>query len=729
MYHRTKSHEPATERRQRPLLEKAVVCLLFAFEPAGTPWAKAPISFDGFTASNGTISASCPTTTLAGAPILGCKETTRDNGMLQREIRVGGATTEAGTYIQFILTDIGVSGDAAAHPFTAARGSLGFVNEDIVKMNNRGAGIASHQTIVESRFLNSTTEDRFILEQSYLFGWARSGLDPWISTTEAVSRLDYSAGPASPVVLFENSTGITSNNSLFATDLKVELAQYVDLGDTVGTGRQAFRFERASGQFQTTTHASSTDPWLLPGGSQGGTIDWSQGQDISALWLGQSLDSAPKGAFDLLRYTNLTVPQTTRLTTLGLQSSTSPSQWLQQPFGQAPVLAAQVVTATATVAPPAPLAATLPSPASSTLTTAAAPVSLPIAYNQWSVSNGVFTVAPCPGTASCSPPIVNEGGVFQRYVTIGGVRYIQTIVTDSAATGNAAAAEFTTGSLAFKSETFVKAGPASGSGIASNLQIAESNLAYKGIAPTLDPVLPSTGGQFGYSTQIKSGWAHAAGSTDPLVVVDQRLTIPDNNFLHTTSMDSRFHMELGETTNDARIVTSAVVGTTSTADGSPSSITIDPANPAVVNACTNLGGTVIGNQCVFPGAAGTGFNNPIMFNSSYVSGALQNTSRAKDPFSPLLGNGSDIAWSKGDAIQATWVGGRYATTDPFGPSVIGATAYTNLSTGERAAIASVNLPFVTGSPGDPNPSSWSTPFTPAGLIYADTYTPPVTPGP
>lgn len=719
-----KEKTKTSPRVQRSVRLAIAVTLLSGQQLA---FAAGPVAFDGYTVSNGSVSAGCPATTSNGAPITSCVDTVSDNGMLQREITVGGVSAEAGKYIQFILTDIGVSGDAAAAAFTASRGTLNFTNEDFVKMNNRGAGIASQQRLIESTMVSATIEDRFEMAQEYEFGWARSGLTPWVSTFEDISQVDYSVNPTNPDVIFQSRADVISNNSLFSTDIDVGLTQFVDLTDANGTGNQGFKFKRVAGQFQNTAH---TAPAILPGGTNGGNITWAVGEDISALWLGQNITNMANAGFDHVRYTNNTLPtQSTQLTNLGVNATNSPSSWSNPPFGPAPTLTAPTVTATATVSAPTALAPTLPSPASPTVITGATAVTLPLPYNNWTVSNGVFTVPACPATATCSAPIVNEAGVFQRNVTVAGVTYIQTIVTDSNATGDAAAAEFTANSLAFRAETFVKASSATGSGIASNLQIADSDLSYKNVDPTTNSVMPTTGGEFGYSTQLKTGWAHAAGSSDPLLVVDQRVTVQDNNFLHTTSMEDRFHMELGENVNDRKIDTSSVVGTTATADGGTSSIIIDPNNAAHVASCGILGGTVIGNSCVIPGTAGSGFNNPIMFNSSYVSGSFQTTSRVPDPFNPLLSNGGDIGWSAGDAIQATWVGGRYVTTDPYGPSVIGATSYTNYSTGDRTAIASVNLPTVTGSAGNPNPDSWAAPFVPPALSYSNTYTPPATPGP
>ena len=79
-----------------------------------------------------------------------------------------------------------------------------------------------------------------------------------------------------------------------------------------------------------------------------------------------------------------------------------------------------------------------------------------------------------------------------------------------------------------------------------------------------------------------------------------------------------------------------------------------------------------------------------------------------DPFDPqydplLPSSGEDLGWAAGDALQATWVGGQYATTDSI--STIGATSFANLTTGERISHADLETP---------DPDNWLVdPFGPA----------------
>ncbi len=724
-------HSSGSAAQRRPgRLQRAVSAAIGASLLLGSQWASAggpPIPFDNYTVNNGTVSATCPTTSDGVTAI--CTDETSDNGLLQRRVVVPSGVHK-GTYLQFILTDSGVSGDAQASPFSAARGSLNFSNEDFIQLNHRGDGIASKQTIIDSNFATATKEDRFVNDQTYLFGWAQTGIDPWVFTTQSISQLDYSLDPLNPTLLFDSSAEITNNGGPVTGptptgQAKTVLSQYVDLTDLSGTGSQQFNYAQATGQYNPTAGSAT-----LPGGSGTGSISWNANEDVSALWIGQSINALSLGDFGLTRFNNNTTGTMTRKVDLALGSlPTSPSVWPIPPFAPLPVLNPSPVTTTptATVAAPSALTPSFASPSSTTVVTGAAPVSLPVQYNQWTVSNGVFSVAPCPSGATCSPPIVNEGGVFQRNVTVAGVTYIQTIVTDPTATGDGAAPEFTPGALAFKSETFVKASSAGGTGIASNLQIAEEDLSYLN-APTNTP-LPTTGGQFGYSTQIKTGWAHAAGSSDPLLVVNQRVTVPDRNGQQTTSMDDRFHMELGEQAGDIKVDIAAVVGTNAVAD----TVSSLPASLVPESNCIASGGTPVYSGTTYVSCTttipGNGYGNPIMFNSSLVAGSFQQTSHAlTDPFL-LPSNSGNIAWNTGDAIQATWVGGSYLTSTPFSPSVVGATSYTNQSTGARTAYADVKVPVINPL-ASPNPDSWVAPFTPPSLSYQSSgYVPPPTPGP
>ncbi len=659
-------------------------------------FAAPPIPFDGYTVNSGDITAApCPT--YSGVTItcgsLSDPTTVVSDGMLQRQITFSGAGPAIdGTYIQFIITEPGVTGDAAANPFTSARGNLLFTNEDFVKMHSRSAGISSKQAIIESDFVNPDLENRFVNITEYEYGpWANtSSTYPWVKVQQEITQVDYTNYNASidpnPTVLFSSTANLNSNGNAFTDNFKIELAQMVDMTDSSGYGVQGFQYVNAKGQYQTSSN--TTDP-LLPGGTNGGSVTWNAGDEVSAMWIGQNLaGGAPSGAsnFGFTKYTAVsTVGFIPSLMSSALTSftSTAPVNWnLLSPsvFGPPPTLptGTTFTTASAAVAAPDPIAPTLPAGSPPVGTTT--PVALPVNYYGWTVSNGVFTLDPCPLGVYCGPPIVNEGGLLQRIVSSGGVDYIQTIVTDPNATGDPNNGDFIANSLAFKSENFVRIGTMGGggggigSGVASTLHIAEQDLAYVTQTPG---TLPTTGGQFTYNTELKTGWANG-GPLDPRIAVDQRLLVPDTNFPDVSSTDYTFSLKQGQSDTDKMFTFSDVVGTVT---------------------------------------GGGGFDNPIVFKSEMRSGAFQNNTRTLTDPALLPSTGGNIAWNAGEAIQVTWIGGEYVTPDPFGPSRVSTVSYTNLSTGDRTAATRRDV-----SP--PNPETWVDPFTQPPPTYSTTYTPP-----
>lgn len=662
---------------------------------AGVATAGAPIAFDQYTVSNGAITPKAGSCTSPGFGVTyTCKTGVTDQGMLQREVTVEGWTGANaklnGTYIQFIITDPDATGDAGGTPFSAARDNLDFTNEDWIKMHSRGASIASKQTIVESNFTSPTLEDRFVNVTSYEFGdWAQTHpiFLPWVDIQQEVSQVDYSG--VNPKEIFRSDANISNNgNPSFTTDFRVALSQTVDLSTPGhGPGVQGFDYVKAAGSFQTSSNA--VDP-LLPGGTNGGSVTWSVGDPVTAMWVGQRLDIGggvvtkfghTKYSADTTQYifppgVFVPVTSTSRLTSF---TDPNPVNWnlldtyvagtfnTVPLFGLPPSLPSVPITVTGTPTPTAgsllPTVAAGSAPVGSTT-----PVPLPVnAYNEWTVSGGVFTVQ-CNGVGVfCGPPIVNEGGLFQRVVSVGGVEYIQTIITDTNATGNASVADFQPGALAFKNETFTRRVSGGGHGIAANLHLAEQDLSYQSQSPTTTP-LPSTGGQFAYNTQLKTGWANG-GPTDPTMIVDQRVLVPETTQNQTSSMDNIFHLEQGAGANDQRMELASTVGTQT---------------------------------------GGNGFTQPIMFATSKVTGAFQGTthSTSTDPVlltGPNATNGGNIDWAQYDAIQVSWIGAEYPTPDPFGPSRVATTSYTNLSSGARTDSTSI-----TTTP--PDPESWVAPF-------------------
>jgi hypothetical protein len=322
----------------------------------------------------------------------------------------------------------------------------------------------------------------------------------------------------------------------------------------------------------------------------------------------------------------------------------------------------------------------------------------PIAYDQWSVSNGNFTTSALPG----SPAAVSGNGILQRFITVGGDQYIQTIVTDAGATGDPTAAPFSSGALGFSTENFVKVGvtdPAQ-QGIASKQHIETKDLAYVNLPETTP--LPGDGGEFTYNALLSTGWANGSPLA-PTVEIHQQNFVPDPNGLDTTSMIHNFDMLVGSggassTGGDRIISISSLTGsghdTVSGGGSVPLSFIVGGAS-----GCASLGGTVSGTNCILPTT--DNMVNPIQFKTDIIRGAWQTASNAEVPYNllPSANEGNDrptnsgtVAFAPGQGIKATYVGGSYVTADPAGNSVISSSTFTNLSTGETTHNAVLTTP-------------------------------------
>ena len=316
-----------------------VVVSVFFLVITGRTWAVgAPLAFDQFqvgdtgslaTVGNvaGEITADCTASTYftnQGAAV-SCGEATLSNGMLQRQVTVsGGGVALDGTYIQFIITEPGAEGDATATPFTTERGSLYFTNEDFIKMNNRGDGLASKQTILDTSFDGTTnTEERFLNVVAYNVGWANGTTDPWVDITQDLTQLRYDDTPALATMakeLMNEHVNIISdgiNPSPVFDDTRVEISQRMTMEDehTVdpsNDGIQKFKHTRLSGKYNTTgtdlQAGSIKINWnpLLPGGSNGGNIGWYANDSLAATWIGyEQLDPSFSNIFGFTSFENL----------------------------------------------------------------------------------------------------------------------------------------------------------------------------------------------------------------------------------------------------------------------------------------------------------------------------------------------------------------------------------------------------------------------------------------
>ena len=740
-----------TIRKNIFTLLSAGVLSAFASAPAFAVTGE-PLAFDGFTASSGQISADCGQQSVVMNPDgsgtgawtnpngdvlnVSCSAPTISDGMLQREVTVDSTDSAYnGTYVQFILTDSGASGDAAAAAFSTERGSLYFTNEDFIKMNNRGEGIATKQVILESTFDNATfIEDRLAMETVYKIGWAKGVgfTDPWLTMNQDLAQLQYDNTQAlatSAFDLFTESMALESNgpvndNTKFVTDQMVYMQ---DDKNAVDDAVQKFKHARTSGAYTslpTDFFGGLINPNpILPGGTNGGVVDWNAGNSVSATWVGvKNVDPVNATIDRLFGFTEFKNETTTTGNTSSKLVSFSDNEagggliasgpLAGQPiwnsirdvdnnpmFGAAELMSyvAPVTMTDFAVMDPAILLGPLnldyianTDPA--LITTPGGLTVVESDYNQWTINNGVFT-ASCPSFAeACATVAINEGGFYQRWIKVAGEDYLQTIIVDDggkAGVLDPTAANFATNSIAFINETFIKKG-SGGTGIASNMHMAErANSAYMGSGATVD--LPSTSGDFTTDVAMNTGWANQGsifvardmngdniidpgeGITEPHAVIDieQSVLVPDGLATSLVSMQEDFSLQRGVNESDKRIVMSSTIGT----------------------------------------RAGVGFIEPIVFNSVTVSGAYQRTARTdfavSDPFLLPSDPTQDLAWDAGDALQATWLGADYGTYPGLESSKISSTSFTNLTSGARIAYTDIlNVPV--------GPDNWFVdPFLPA----------------
>ena len=307
-------------------------------------------------------------------------------------------------------------------------------------------------------------------------------------------------------------------------------------------------------------------------------------------------------------------------------------------------------------------------------------------YNNWTVTNGVFNVTTCPGDV-CGDPVINEDGMYQRPVIVAGVTYYQTIFVDGAISGNPTVADFTAGSIGFRSETFVKSG--AGSGLAGRTHLAEQG----GYAPdytggyigtnTVTNDLPTDGGDYVQDVALNTGWANqgsvinpTTGETEPqaAIALTQDLFIPDYNVPGASPVKEHFAMETGENRIDKRIAITS-------------------------QAATGFGVTY------------DSFPSPINFYSVTVSGAYQQTASA-DYGDPFAANG--LTWVTGDALQISWVAGEYGVTPTVANAKVNATRIANRTSGTSHAVTDVDTPLLTND----SPAFWYVdPFLDAPAAY------------
>lgn len=304
----------------------------------------------------------------------------------------------------------------------------------------------------------------------------------------------------------------------------------------------------------------------------------------------------------------------------------------------------------------------------------------PTAYDGWSATGGNITV-PCPAGAACSAPVVQDDGIFIREITLGGVRYFQSVLTTPGASGSATAAPFSAarGNLNFSNEFFVRTD--------SNPNAYTNGLADKLVIIESDFTSPTTEQRLIYEAKTHIGWA-----TD---------TVAAHGFSIKPGFDINTYQAISTVSYDA---------------------TLPRETFAVTSAMRNI------NEYTFDrdlsqsvDLDGGGVQK---FKQRHLSAYLQPSSHTPDPANPLLQggtNGGDFAWGPVvprtfllDQIKATWVGQSQPSQAEGG--VFGYTQYWGESAGVSQPVPLGETSFSSFS--DPNPRTWAAPFGPAPSITA-----------
>lgn len=645
---------------------KLTTCLVSTVLLTPTTFAQPPIRYDGWNVDEGHIDLNCPVNASCSEPVL-------DNGFATRNITIDGHT-----YVQTVLTERGVSGDPTANPFSTERGNMEFFNEVFVLMNSDSAtwayspnGFASKMEITESDMRTNTIEDRMVMSSivemgqservpgsfvdtvtntTYPFMPVFNGVFDVISDFE-VSTIDYSGA------LPEETFYSTAYQREYNNDAQHErrFDQYVDDGEG---GAMKFAHRDIGGVLLNSAHEADPQNPLLPGGTNGGELEWGpnaeartwSGPDrVTATWFGQDMSDAGGTRLGYTKFWGSSAWEVGEQLPLGetklVHADPDPAGWHESTFGPTPDMASRgrEVTATAATVAPSTPTGTIPQ---ATPLTGTGPSGPPIEFDNYVVSSGTI-LADCPQNATCTTGMTADG-FLQREITVDGITYYQTIVTEAGESGTPGVATqfgntydnwiiIPENQLSFSNESFVRTGGINGTGVASRLALAEQAM--------LTNFPERAAKNFEYSSDLNTGWARG-GEADPILTTTNKI----HSYLNFGTFDYLYDMKVGE--DEARDI-------------------------SLVNHVSSFG---------------AGFA-PIDFVTRSLRGGFQLDTHTPNPNAPILpggGNGGDISWGAGESIQATWVGGRYLAGN--GLNEISVTAFQNRTSGEETRHSSLDTP-------------------------------------
>ncbi len=300
-------------------------------------------------------------------------------------------------------------------------------------------------------------------------------------------------------------------------------------------------------------------------------------------------------------------------------------------------------------------------------------------FDGWSVTGGTINAA--AGTLcttagiTCTPLVAGAGFLQQTVVDTTGaapVTYVQTIITDTAATGTPGAG------LAYSDESFVRQDQTAG--ILSQQRTAQSTAAVTGGAGATS---------FTGTATLAMGWAQNLATVRPDLNITQNLI--DDGLQAVTG--DEFSNSFGlQTTRDA---TGATTGKTMSIRQD-----VKMGTSTVTNNTTDVQSFVVEQR--------TGTQLP----AAQVGGGLT-LGAATGTVNAAAGTGGTVAWAAGEDVMITWLGQTVNTQGGVGTATLskfGFESITNLTTPATASTFSTVNTGIDEGAGVVPPFAWDTAF-------------------
>ncbi len=334
------------ENKMRPALMMINVASFLALAPIAAV-AGPPVPFNGWSASNGTIAASCPTG-------FSCEVVGTSPGFLQRSV---SSTAPGGlSYVQTIVAGSTASGTPLAGlPFSdegfvrAAGGRLG-TGSDIPTAPQTGGqgqtsltGIADRQAIKLQNITSNATQN-FEYAAMIKTGWAADAGQPNVDITQIIKETSNTGKTFDAVTLIQsnnNSDGLQTGTRLNYDTVFVQPTRIDQSSEDSRNSykeSQAVSIRQVGGDMLSAAGSAS-----LPDGQN---ITWQPGDTVTTMWGGQRMtstdeckwESRPRGRCDLAQgfqsIDNLNdAKEIGRYFVFG---NAGPFAWWENPFGPRP---------------------------------------------------------------------------------------------------------------------------------------------------------------------------------------------------------------------------------------------------------------------------------------------------------------------------------------------------------------------------------------------------------